>query len=73
MLKKKESYSVGEIGLDFRKDVLEKNPKNIQMHYFTTQLELSLRLGRPATIHCVRAHGEMLKVLKELNKKIKEA
>mgnify|MGYP002359423354 CR=1 FL=1 len=34
------------------------------MHYFKAQLELAIRLDRPATIHCVRAHGEMLKMLK---------
>ena len=42
------------------------------MDYFITQLALALKLGRPATIHCVRAHGEMLKIFKDLNKKIKQ-
>lgn len=62
---------MGEIGLDFRKDIIERNPKDLQMHYFKSQLDLAIRMKRAATIHCVRAHGEMLKVLKELNKVIK--
>ena len=41
------------------------------MYYFKTQLDLAIRMGRPATFHCVRAHGEMLKIFKDLNKNIK--
>ena len=29
-------------------------------------------MNKPATIHCVRAHGEMLKIFKDLNKKLKQ-
>lgn len=41
------------------------------MYYFKEQLDLAVRLQRPATIHCVRAYGEMLKIFKQLNKSIK--
>ena len=61
-------YGVGEIGLDFRKDVLQQNAKEKQMKYFLEQLELSFLLNRPVTIHNVRAHGEMLKIFKKYNK-----
>jgi TatD DNase family protein len=68
VVSKQERSSIGELGLDFRKDVLESNPKDLQIRYFKKQLEMAANLDKPATIHCVRAHGEMLKLLKDLNK-----
>jgi TatD DNase family protein len=56
--------------LDFRKDIEKNNPKDLQISYFKKHLELAIRMNRTATIHCVRAHGEMLKILKHFNKNI---
>ena len=48
------------------------NGKEDQLRFFKTQLSIALEHERTATIHCVRAHGEMLKILKTLNKEIKK-
>jgi Tat protein secretion system quality control protein TatD with DNase activity len=57
-------FGIGEIGLDYRKPTLEKNTKEDQLSIFTEQLELSFLMNRSATVHCVYAHGEMLKIFK---------
>ena len=50
---------VGEIGLDKCKNDFYK-----QEEIFILQLELAQKLGRPVHVHCVRAWGEMLPILK---------
>lgn len=70
MLLKNELITVGEIGLDYRTLVLQKNSKELQMEYFKIQLQIAIKFDRPVTIHCIRAHGEMYKILKEMNKQI---
>ncbi len=52
---------VGEIGLDRWKEGLEEKP---QEEAFRAQLELARRLRRPATIHCLRAWGWLMDVLR---------
>jgi TatD DNase family protein len=51
---------VGEIGLDAHAEPLDR-PR--QEALFSAQLALAERLGRPATVHCVRAWGWLLQVL----------
>ncbi|KAL2932117.1 putative metal-dependent hydrolase YabD [Bienertia sinuspersici] len=57
------SAAVGEIGID-------KGSKgklidfDLQIDVFRKQLELAKELKRPASIHCVRAFGDLLEVMK---------
>lgn len=53
---------VGEIGLDG--GVNASDPAR-QEGVFTAQLRLAKKLGRPACLHCVKAWGRMLAVVKE--------
>ena len=61
---------VGEIGLDFCGDHTPES-KKFQIGVFECQLDIALsslasaELERICSVHCVRAHGEMLKVLKK--------
>ncbi|MCE5186152.1 MAG: TatD family hydrolase [Planctomycetaceae bacterium] len=52
---------VGEIGLDFAKAI----DKPMQRDALAAQLELAVRFGRPASIHCVKAWGELVESLKQ--------
>ncbi|MEI7530179.1 MAG: TatD family hydrolase, partial [Elusimicrobiota bacterium] len=52
---------VGEIGLDKAVDA----DLGRQEEAFKAQLRLAKKLGRPVCIHCVRAWGRMLEILKE--------
>ncbi len=51
---------VGEIGLDGGKNA---SPAR-QAIAFTAQLRLAKKLGRPACVHCVKAWGPMLEIIK---------
>ena len=52
---------VGETGLD---KAVDADPVK-QEEAFRVQLRLAVKLGRPVSIHCVRAWGRMLAILKE--------
>lgn len=52
---------VGEIGLDGGKNAA--SPAR-QAAVFTAQLRLAKKLGRPASLHCVKAWGRMLETIK---------
>jgi len=56
---------LGEAGLDKSRSVLDHSPMSIQMEIFTEQLRLARTLGRPVSVHCVKAWGPMQKCLKE--------
>lgn len=58
------SAAVGEIGLD-KGSHGRKIDFNDQVEVFQKQLELAKELNRPASIHCVRAFGDLLQILKE--------
>lgn len=53
---------VGEIGLDGGKNGTD--PAR-QEGVFAAQLRLAKKLGRPASVHCVKAWGRMLAIIKE--------
>lgn len=55
--------AIGETGLDFRTQFLNHG-KDVQLDYFTRQLQLSQKLDKPAVLHIVRAHQEALGVLR---------
>jgi len=53
--------AVGEAGLD---RWLEPCDEQAQKHVFLAQLTLAAELGRPITIHCVKAWGWMMDILR---------
>jgi TatD DNase family protein len=56
--------AIGECGLDFlRGPAIDQ--REHQLAVFRAQLELARATGLPLTIHCVRAHGPMLELLRE--------
>ncbi|XP_052201196.1 uncharacterized protein LOC127807409 [Diospyros lotus] len=57
------SAAVGEIGLDKGKRGREID-FNDQIEIFQQQLELAKELRRPASVHCVRAFGDLLQIMK---------
>ncbi|MFP4164034.1 MAG: TatD family hydrolase [Chitinispirillaceae bacterium] len=54
------STAVGEIGLDHTVD--PRNDKE-QAQVFTQQLELAQKLGKPVSIHCRKAWGDLQEIL----------
>lgn len=52
--------AVGEIGLDYASDV----DRSVQRKVFEVQLEVAQRRLLPTIIHCVRAHNDILSILK---------
>jgi len=52
--------AVGEIGLDGLLDV----PRDVQVRAFVEQLELAVAADKPVVIHCRKAWGETLELLK---------
>ncbi|XP_021818743.1 uncharacterized protein LOC110760737 isoform X5 [Prunus avium] len=59
------SAAVGEIGLD-KGSQGKKVDFTDQVNVFRQQLELAKELKRPASIHCVRAFGDLLQIMKSL-------
>ncbi|KAL9236742.1 hypothetical protein vseg_011376 [Gypsophila vaccaria] len=59
------SASVGEIGLDKGSRGKEIDFDD-QVDVFRKQLELAKELKRPASVHCVRAFGDLLDVMKSV-------
>ncbi|PNU19098.1 TatD family deoxyribonuclease [Geothermobacter hydrogeniphilus] len=60
LLRKPECAAVGEIGLDGMIDV----PRRLQEKAFYEQLQLAVAAGKPVLIHCRRAWGEVLAILR---------
>lgn len=52
--------AVGEIGLDFYRDL---SPREVQRRAFRAQLAWAARLGKPVVIHDRDAHDEIMEVL----------
>ncbi|KAJ8434909.1 hypothetical protein Cgig2_003348 [Carnegiea gigantea] len=57
--------AIGEIGLDKGSRCREID-FNVQVEVFKQQLELARELRRPASVHCVRAFGDLLEVMKAM-------
>ncbi|XP_021895378.1 uncharacterized protein LOC110812819 isoform X8 [Carica papaya] len=57
------SAAVGEIGLDKGSQGKKINFVD-QVEVFQQQLELAKTLKRPASVHCVRAYGDLLEIMK---------
>ena len=64
-LQKRTFCAIGEIGLDlyWRQDNIQE-----QIMAFTTQLQWSLEMDLPVSIHCRSANEELIKTVKALNK-----
>lgn len=58
---------VGEIGLD-----ATRAQRDLQMKVFVSQLELAVRYGRRISLHCVKAHSEMMTTLRKHQKQLFE-
>ncbi len=58
----KKVVAVGEIGLDFFRDL---SPREIQIEAFKVQLELAEKYKKPIIIHCREAYVDLLNILKE--------
>ena len=52
--------AVGEIGLDFYRDL---SPRNVQRRAFQAQLAWAAKLGKPVVIHDRDAHDEVMDIL----------
>lgn len=59
LLKIDKVVAVGEIGLDFKKDV------PLQIECFKKQLELAIKYDKPCIVHCREAYDEMDTFLEE--------
>jgi len=67
MLAANPSAGIGEIGLD-----ATRAQRDLQMKVFVAQLELAVRYGRRISLHCVKAHAEMLTALRKHHKQLFE-
>jgi TatD DNase family protein len=66
MLEKPDIVAVGEIGLDFYRDL---SPRDVQKTVFKRQLDLAARTGAPVIIHCRDAFKDVLGILAEKGEK----
>ncbi len=53
--------AIGECGLDYRKEYLEKFDKASQKKAFEKQIIHAENIGKPLIIHCVKAFDQLLK------------
>ena len=58
----KAIVAVGEIGLDYHYDF---SPRDVQQAVFRKQLDLASDTSLPIVIHCRKAHGDVVRILKE--------
>lgn len=65
LVAKKKVIAVGEIGLDFFRDL---SPREIQVNAFKAQLELAEKYNKPVIIHCREAYVDILDILKSYKK-----
>jgi TatD family hydrolase len=62
MLRDFPSLGIGETGLDFSKKFTNRAE---QEECFAAHLDLARELDRPVTVHCVKAWGRLIEILKE--------
>ena len=58
----KAIVAIGEIGLDYHYDF---SPRDVQQAVFRKQLDLASDTSLPIVIHCRKAHGDVVRILKE--------
>ncbi|GBG59145.1 hypothetical protein CBR_g32162 [Chara braunii] len=64
MLRETPSAAVGEIGLD-KRPICDVD-FDTQVEVMKAQLQLAKEIGRPVSVHCVRAYGDLLRIVKEM-------
>ena len=57
--------AIGEAGLDFTPAVLNDNDRDLQLHFFKSQLALACEFQLPMILHVRKAHDEILKHLRK--------
>ncbi len=62
LLASSDVFAVGEIGLDFGPQY--KNTRSLQIACFEQQLSLAKTHQLPVSLHCTKAHNEMIHLLK---------
>lgn len=62
LAKKKKVVAIGEIGLDYYRNL---SPKDVQQHWFRRQIQLALDLRMPIIIHDRDANEDVMRILKE--------
>lgn len=74
-LRRHPHAGVGEIGLDFAATTLETGrcEKEAQVSVFREQLRIAHELQRPVSVHCVRSHGRVFDILRELGEQVPPA
>uniref|UniRef100_A0A7S4RPG0 TatD related DNase n=1 Tax=Ditylum brightwellii TaxID=49249 RepID=A0A7S4RPG0_9STRA len=77
LLKQHPNAIVGEIGLCKVAKFIRTYPDGktaaltLQRKVFQEQLQLAAKLKRPTSVHCVKSHGVLLSILKEMKEKAK--
>lgn len=66
MSEHKKVKAIGEIGLDYYYDDVERD---IQKHWFYRQIELAEKVGLPIVVHDRDAHGDCMEILKSFDMK----
>ncbi len=61
LLQGPECLAVGEIGLDGLLEV----PRELQEQAFRGQLRLAIEIGKPVLVHCRRAWGQVVDILRQ--------
>ncbi len=64
-IKKLNPIAIGEIGLDFAKNI----NKELQVNYFIKQLDLAKKYKLPVIVHAVKSYDEVCNILKQYNLK----
>ena len=59
--------AVGEIGLDYHYE--DNAPRDVQIAFFKTQLQLANQYQLPVIIHDREAHADTMDLLKNINPK----
>ncbi len=62
LLLRKKVVAVGEIGLDYYRDL---SPRDIQQDVLRRQIGLALRFSKPIIIHCRDAFDDLVRILQE--------
>ncbi|BAS67224.1 TatD family hydrolase [Bathymodiolus septemdierum thioautotrophic gill symbiont] len=60
--------AIGEFGLDYTQDI----DKKVQLHFFTSQLDLAQRYDLPVIIHAVKSTEDVIFLLKKYPKVVGE-
>lgn len=75
LLRRHPSAGLGEAGLDYAARTSETGrcEREDQLRVFRDQLRIAYELSRPISVHCVRAHGALFDILRELGEAVPPA